>query len=165
MRFEVSHVFETPPEELAHALLDPGLQASLRDIGDLHDRTVVSLVEQPDGRVIREVRCVLALDVSGVARSMLGDADPAWIQHEAWSASRTHCDWVIHPEVAAELLSSAGTIDIAGSGSSSTRRIVGDVKVRVPLYGGKVERWIVDGITRAYDEEAERVTAWLEREE
>lgn len=165
MRFEVSHAFEVPPPELADALLDPLLQASLVDVGGLRDRAVVSVWEQPDRTVIREVRCVLALNVSGMARSMLGDADPAWVQHETWSADRLHCDWVIHPEVAADLLSASGVIDIASSGPGSSRVVTGEVKVRVPLYGGKVEGWIVDGVSRAYDEEAQRVAAWLEREE
>ena len=108
---------------------------------------------------------MLALELTGVARSMLGDADPAWVQHETWSQEGMHCEWKIHPEVAAELLSAAGAIDISGDETSSTRAITGDVKVRVPLYGGKVERWIVEGVSRAYDEEADRVAAWLEREE
>ncbi|HWC14915.1 MAG TPA: DUF2505 family protein [Actinomycetota bacterium] len=165
MRFEVSHSFGVPPRELAEALLDPSLQPSLTDIGGLHDRTVLSRHEQADGTMIREIRCVLALEVSGVARSILGDGEPAWVQHETWNRERTHCDWVIQPEVGRDLLSASGVIDVAGSAQSSTRTVAGDVKVRVPLYGGKVERWIVDGVTRAYGDEAERVSAWLEREE
>lgn len=165
MRFEVSHTFAIPPRRLAEALLDPGLQPDLTDIGALHDRAVLSRDEHADGSMVREIRCVLALEVSGIARSMLGDGDPAWVQHETWSRERTHCDWVIHPEVGADLLSASGVIDVAGSESSSTRTVAGEVKVRVPLYGGKVERWIVGGVTRAYADEAERVSAWLEREE
>ena len=38
---------------------------------------------------------------------------------------------------------------------------LGMVKVSVPLYGGKVEGWIVEGIEQAYDEEAERLERWL----
>ena len=45
-----------------------------------------------------------------------------------------------------------------------SRTVTGEVKVRVPLYGGKVEGWIVNGVSRAYDEEAQRLAAWLERE-
>lgn len=166
MRFDVSHDFDAAPERLGEVLLDPQFQETLTDIGDLHDRTVLSLTERPDGTIVREVRCVLALEVSGVARSILGDADPAWVQHETWTRDGTHCDWVIHPEVGAELLAASGEITIAGSANGISRRsVMGEVKVRVPLYGGKVERWIVAGVSRAYDEEAARIAAWLEREE
>lgn len=145
-------------------MLDPALQDTLTDIGDLHDRTVLSVEESADGSVVRKVRCVLALEVSGMAKSMLGGSDPAWVQEERWDADRRHCDWVIHPEVAAELLSASGTIDIVGSDDKTTRAVAGEVKVRLPLYGGKVEGWIVSGVTKAYDEEATRLSSWLERE-
>jgi hypothetical protein len=164
MRFELSHPFDAPIEVVSDAMLDPDFQATVTDIGDLHDRSIIDQAESPDGGLTRNIRCVLALDISGMAKSMLGDADPAWVQEERWDASGTHCDWVIHPEVAADLLSASGTIDIAASGDSTTRSVAGEVKVRVPLYGGKVEGWIVDGVTRAYDEEATLLTSWLERE-
>jgi hypothetical protein len=164
MRFEVSHPFEASPEDVARAMLDPAFQDTITDIGHLHDREVLEQGDLPDGGFKRSVRCVLALEVSGIARSMLGDADPAWVQEETWNADLTHCEWTIHPEVAGELLSASGTIDIEGSGDKATRSVVGDVKVRVPLYGGKVEGWIVSGVSEAYDEEAQRLAAWLERE-
>lgn len=167
VRFELRHPFAATPGEVAEAMLDPDFQATLTDIGDLHDRVVLSLETAPDGGITRRVRCVLALDVSGMAKTVLGNADPAWVQEEKWDAGRTHCEWTIHPEVAAELLSAAGTITIEdpdGSEGKSVRTVTGDVRVRVPLYGGKVEGWIVTGVTRAYDEEAERLAAWLERE-
>jgi hypothetical protein len=164
MRFDLSHVFDASPEQVSEAMLDPAFQNTLRDIGDLHDREVLSVEDGPDGGLVRKVRCVLALEVSGMARTMLGDSDPAWVQEEHWDRARMSCDWVIHPEVAAELLSASGTIQIANDAGGATRTVGGDVKVRVPLYGGKVEGWIVTGVSRAYDEEAELLGKWLERE-
>jgi hypothetical protein len=164
MRFELSHPFDAPAERVATAMLDPAFQETLTDIGDLHDRKVLSLEDSAGGGVTRKVRCVLALHISGMAKSMLGDSDPAWVQEEHWNAARTHCDWVIHPEVAGDLLSAVGTIDIEDHGDKATRAVAGEVRVRVPLYGGKVEGWIVEGVSRAYDEEAALLARWLERE-
>ena len=164
MRFEISHSFEAEPRAVGELMVDPAFQETLSDIGDLHDRHVLDQTEASDGSIARNVRCILSLHISGMAKSMLGDSDPAWVQEEHWDPSLTHCDWIIHPEVAADLLSASGTIDISGEGGKATRIVTGEVKVRVPLYGGKVEGWIVQGVTKAYDEEAERVAAWLERE-
>lgn len=164
MRFDLKHPFEAPVEAVSEAMLDPAFQETVTDIGDLHERSIIDQTEDGQGGLTRHIRCVLALQISGVAKSMLGDADPAWVQEERWDAAGTHCDWVIHPEVAADLLSASGTIELAASGEGTTRSVTGEVKVRVPLYGGKVEGWIVGGVTRAYDEEAALLTAWLERE-
>ena len=163
MRFDLAHEFTAPPERVAATLFEPDFQASLQSVGGLKERTVLSEEADGDG-TLRRVRCVLDIEISGVARSMLGEADPAWVQVEHWDRERIHCDWTIEPEVGAELLSASGTIDVAAAGGGSSRSVSGEVKVRVPLYGGKVEGWIVTGVTRAYEEEARQIAAWLERE-
>lgn len=162
MRFEVSHSFAFGPEVVAAALLDPAFEATLETIGPLKERKVLSQEATGDGLVERRVRCVLALKLSGMAAGLLGDADPAWIQVETWAADTMTWTWRIEPEVHAELLSAEGSTVIAGDTQKATRTVTGDVKVRVPLYGGKVEGWIVKGISEAYDEEATRLTEWLE---
>ncbi len=161
MRFEVSHSFPFGPDEVAAALLDPAFQASLDTIGPLKERRVLSQEATLDGRVERRVRCVLELKLSGVAANLLGEADPAWIQAETWEADSRTWTWHIEPEVHGDLLSARGTTVIAGDAEKATRTVVGDLGVHVPLYGGKVEGWIVKGISEAYDEEAARLEEWL----
>ena len=41
------------------------------------------------------------------------------------------------------------------------RLVTGTVKVKVPLYGGRVEGVIVQGLEQAYAEEATRLAKWL----
>lgn len=147
---------------MAQALLDPAFQASLSDVGSLAERTVLSQ-EERSGVIVRRVRCVLDLEVSGMAKTILGDADPAWVEEAIWHPESMTWRWSIEPEVAAELLSAEGETVIGVEGDGSERLVRGTVKVRVPLYGGKVERWVVEGVSRAYDEEAERLRAWLDR--
>ena len=71
-------------------------------------------------------------------------------------------EWNIHPELGGEMLRANGTIDLEDRGPRTNRHVRGHVKVSVPIYGGRVEGWIVDGLERAYEEEAERLEAWLE---
>ncbi len=163
MRFDLVHSFPTSVDEVAATLLDPDFQASLSDVGALKERTVVSERPTTDGGVVRAIRCVLALNVSGAAKRFLGDSDPAWIQEETWDPKSRTWSWVVQPEVASELLSAHGTTVVRGDQSKAERVVTGEVKVHVPLYGGRVESWIVDGIERAYDEEAERLAAWIAR--
>lgn len=162
MRFEVSHSFVADPERVAAALLDPDFQASLKSVGSLKDREVLAQETTADGRVARRVRSVLELELSGMAGRLLGDADPAWVQVETWDATTQTWTWHIEPEVHDDLLSAQGTTVISGDAEKTTRTVAGEVKVHVPLYGGKVEGWIVRGITEAYDEEAARLASWLE---
>ena len=161
MRFQVTHSFPFEPEQVADAILDLDYQHSLKDLESLRSRELLSQEERPDRTVVRRTRCVLDLHVSGMAKSFMGDGDPAWIEEATWDPGTRRWRWVVIPEVAKEMLDANGTIELTPRGDTTDRTIEGEVKVKVPIYGSKVERWIVDGIEHAYAEEAERLEAWL----
>ena len=161
VNLSVTHTFKAAPEALAEALLDPDFQESLADIASLRDRRLLAQENQQDGKVVRNIRCVLDLHVSGMAKTVLGDADPAWVEESVWDPKTMTWSWKIKPEVAADLLSASGTTVVQSSGAGSARIVTGTIKVKVPLYGGKVEGWIADGVEAAYEEEAERLRSWL----
>lgn len=163
VRFELVHTFDHDPETVARALLDLDFQSGLDDVGGLKERSVVSQESHDGGRVTRRVRCVLGIEISGAARRFLGNNDPAWIQEEHWDPATRRWDWVIQPEVAKEVLSASGHVELHDDAPGTRRMVFGDVRVHVPIYGGRVEGKIVEGITRAYNEEAERLSEWLGR--
>jgi hypothetical protein len=160
--FAFEHWFEAPPEQVAEALLDPDYQDTLKGIDALSDREVLAQEEGGDGRVNRRVRCVLGIDLGG-AKRFIGDADPAWIEEATWDPETHRWEWEILPEVAKDLLTASGYIEIDGSEEESVRIVSGNVKVKVPIYGGKVEAVIVRGLESAYSQEAEKLTEWLDR--
>ena len=161
MRFQVTHSFPYDAEQVAGAMLDLDYQHSLQDLESLRSRELLSQEQRPDGTVVRRTRCVLDLQVSGMAKSFIGDGDPAWIEEASWDPGGQRWRWIVIPEVAKEMLDAKGTIDLTPRGNATDRTIDGEVKVRVPIYGSKVEGWIVDGIEHAYAEEAERLETWL----
>lgn len=162
MDFEISHEFEASADEVAEALLDEAFQESLHDLGSLEVREVLDQQERKDGSVLRRTRCVLDLEITGAAQKFLGSQRPAWIEEAVWDPDSMTWSWTIHPEVAAELLDAKGTISIDDDGEAAVRTVAGTVKVKVPLYGSKVEGWIVGGIEAAYEDEADRLADWLE---
>jgi hypothetical protein len=163
--FEIAHAFNTSVDELAETILDEAFQHSLDDIGSLEKRHLLTQQEQPDGTILRRTRCVLDIELNEIARRLVGKGEPAWVEEAIWYPDRMEWTWTIEPEMAAHMLSASGTITIEGDDDQSERIVNGVVKVSgVPLYGGKVEGWIVNGIESAYDEEAVRLAEWLERE-
>lgn len=163
MDFEVGHQFAFTADELAAAMLDEAYQRSLSKIPPLESRELLGQASQPDGTVVRRVRCVLGVELPGAARKFLGNSEPAWVEEATWHPAAMRWDWTIVPEVAKELLSSHGTIRIERSSEKSTRWVRGRVSVKVPMVGGRVERVVVDGLRRAYEEEAHRLGAWVAR--
>jgi hypothetical protein len=158
--FDIAHRFVAAPEDVARALLDKAYQESLDGIGPLSERVLLGQEEHRDGSVTRRVRCVLGIDL-GAAKRFLGDSEPAWVEEATWDPVALRWEWVIVPEVAENLLSADGRIELTNSAAGTERRVTGRVKINVPLYGGRVEGWIVDGLKDAYDEEADRLEKWL----
>lgn len=164
MDFDSTHTFDATPDKVAAVILDLGFQSSLDGVAPLSERTVLSQEEASGGLIVRRIRCVLDMEVSGMAKTFLGDAKPSWIEEAVWHPDDYRWEWTVIPEVAKELLEASGTIALESVGTQTHRRVLGSVKVSVPIYGGRVEGRIVDGIKRAYEEEARRLREWLERE-
>ncbi|MGH2825469.1 MAG: DUF2505 domain-containing protein [Actinomycetota bacterium] len=161
MEFEISHSFDATPDEVAAAILDEEYQHSLSHVGQLKERELLEQRTNGAGRVVRRVRCVLDIDLPGTAKRFIGEEAPAWVEEATWHEDRMQWDFVIEPEIAGELLDARGTIGIKPEGEGTVRTVRGKVKMRVPFYGGRVEDWIVKGMSDAYDEEAGRLEAWL----
>jgi len=159
--FEIAHSFDAHPDEVAQAMLDQDFQESLGTLGHLQ-RELIDQKTQTDGRVVRRTRCVLDIEISGVAKRFIGNGDPAWVENAIWSKETMLWSFTIDPEIAKELLEAKGTIQISAEDDGTRRTIEGQVKVKVPFYGSKVEGWIVDGLIEAYDQEADRLRAWIE---
>jgi Protein of unknown function (DUF2505) len=160
VKFELRHHFQAPIALVTDAILDRHYQESLDGIGPLKSRTLLSQ-DPVDGVVVRKVRCVLDASFTGPAKAILGNSDPAWIEESTWAPDRMEWKWTIVPEVAASILSAHGVVALSPDGEGTSRKVAGDVTVTFPLIGGRVERAIVDGVTKVYDEEAERLTRWL----
>ena len=142
-------------------MLDLDYQESLGTLGRLR-RELLDQKPQADGRVVRRTRCVLDIEISGAAKRLIGDGDPAWVENAIWSEEAMLWSFTIDPEIAKELLEANGTIQISADKNGTRRTIEGRVKVKVPFYGGRVEGWIVEGLIDAYDQEADRLRSWIE---
>ena len=161
MDFEVAHRFAAAPEEVADILLDLGFQESLGAVGALKEREILSQEERAGGTIVRRVRCVLGVDL-GKARRFVGDGEPAWIEEATWDPERMCWSWTVEPEIGRGLLEAGGEIALAAEREKTSRVVTGRVKVHVPFYGSKVERHIVEGIERGYEEEARALEQWLQ---
>lgn len=164
VRFEIEQRIPASYDVVVSTLLDESYQRSLTDLPPLKDRELIAQTRQDDGRVLRVTRCVLAIHLSGTVKRFIGEEDPAWVEEAVWDPEASQWTWKVIPEVAKDLLSADGTIVLSEHGDDTLRRVTGDVKVRVPLYGGKVEGWIVEGLEHTYEEESRRLAEWLERE-
>lgn len=122
----------------------------------LRDGTqLVRREEQPDGGVLFEVTRELPAGVPGFLERFL-PRDGRVRQTDVWGPPRDgerHGTWSVDlPGAPAQL---GGTMRLEPLGGGSRYTIEGDVKVSVPVIGGKAESFIGDLVVRLAGKEAE----------
>jgi hypothetical protein len=164
VRFSVEHRFAASLPAVERSMTDPDFFAELRNLPGIEAPVLLERRERP-GAVELDVRYVFSGDLPSVARRVLGRGELAWVQRSTVDLERHRTDFTIVPETHADLLTCAGTYvlrpDGSGEGEQTARTISGELRVRVPLLGGRAERAIVGGLVERLDAEAEALQRWL----
>jgi hypothetical protein len=160
VRFRIVQRFDAPVEQVEAALLDP---AFLERMGELPKLGRPQLLDQQDqdGVVRRRVRFAFAGHLSSAVTAVVDPAKLSWVE-ESTTDRRTHrTSFTIRPDHYGDRLRAGGTFTLEADGGGSRRVAEGDVDVRFPLVGGKVERAIVSGLQEHAAAEATAMAAWL----
>jgi hypothetical protein len=155
-RFEHRTSFPAPVDTVYSTLVDEAfLTARLRDIGG-KDAALLGHETSEDGVTFRLRQGVDAKHLPGAVRSLLSgdlvvEREERWRGHE--SASRATISGV-----PAEI-KSRGRLAPRGDGAELV--ISAEVKVSIPLVGGKIEKVVAEQVTKLLAAEAEYTEKWL----
>ena len=161
MRFRIEQHVAAPLHDVATALLEPRfleLMATLPKLG----RPELLTQERTGNLVHQRVRYRFAGELNAAARAVLDPERLTWVEDSTTDCELHHTTWRIEPDHYADRLSAEGTFDLRADGTSATVRVAeGELKVRMPLVGGKVEGAIVSGLREHAKAEAEALATWL----
>jgi hypothetical protein len=166
MRFTIDQTFAGPLEAVEAAFVDPAFLEQLSTLPKLGRPTLVHRVEAEDGNLVHQwVKYAFTGEVNSAVRRVVDPARLTWVE-ESTLDRRTHrTTWRIVPDHYRNLLRSDGTFSLApdpADPDGRTRRTAeGELKVTVPLVGGKVERAIVDGLREHAALEEQVLDTWL----
>jgi hypothetical protein len=160
VRFSVEHRFPAPIPRVEAAMTDPAFYTALRDLPGVEPPELLDRSEQ-HGHVVLRVRYVFSGDLPSVARRVLGHGEVAWVQRSTVDLERHRTDFTIEPDRHAELLTCAGVYLLRTDASDTVRTISGELRVRVPLLGGRAERAIASGLVERIDAEANALRDYL----
>ena len=96
-------------------------------------------------------------DLPSFARTFAGDSTRA-IQREEWEDSTGGTLRIDAPGKPSEV---KGTITLRSEGSGTVEIVELDLRIKVPLIGGKLEKLLAEKITAGMDAEHEVGTRWL----
>jgi Protein of unknown function (DUF2505) len=162
MRFTTEQRFAAPAADVLALFVDPDFYATLVGLPTITTPEVVDHVVDGSTVHLRLHQRYIG-DVPSAARRFIDPSKLGWIEHLDFDLTEATATSRLEPDHYPDRLTCSGRYVFRADGdpSHSVRRIDGELKVRVPLVGGKVEGALVSGFREHAVAEAELVTARL----
>ena len=160
MKLTLRTSYDAAPDDVAAAYADPDLYAELGDLPKLGGAEVVD--HEVDGDVVRlAVRWRFTAPLSSAVTAVVDPRKLTWIQEDEHNLERREVQWRLLPDHYPDRLQASGAYRFSRSAGGTQRLTGGEVKVRVPLVGGRVESAIVSGLGEHLDDEVPIVERWI----
>ena len=160
--FSFERVFQAPSvEAVLAAYFDPEHLAAQDKVGDLHDRTVVESHEDADKKhSVWTVRSGASLPL--YVRPFVEGGRLVFREQMTWRKRDGEIDMTVTPQILGGRVQIAGLYKLTKIGDGQIRRVYkGTITAAVKLVSGKIERGILDEITKGMPAMAEVTQTWL----
>ncbi|MEP6815591.1 MAG: DUF2505 domain-containing protein [Marmoricola sp.] len=143
-------------EQVYVMLQDPAFREQVCDFQGVLRRTV-SITTAGDGMSVKIDQVQAARGIPSFAKKFVGE-EINIVQEEQWSSPTSGTVTVLIPGKPGDI---SGTLRIAEDDTGATETVRMDVKVGIPLVGGRIEGLIVDLLTKALRAENKVGREWL----
>ena len=156
MKFRHEVRYDAPPEAVFEMLADPEFRRRACEAQDVISADI-SLERTDSGFSLVVDQLQKTDDLPSFARSFAGSSTQA-IQREEW-ADTTH--GTLRIEAPGKPTSANGTITLEPDGAGTREVVELEIKVKVPLIGGKLEKLMAEKVAAGMDAEHEVGVAYL----
>jgi uncharacterized protein YndB with AHSA1/START domain len=156
MRFRHELRYDAPPDQVFEMLADPAFRQAACEAQDVISADV-RLDRDGEGFTLVIDMLQRTDDLPGFARTFAGASTQA-VQRETW-ADASGGDLRI--EAPGKPTSMNGTIRLEPDGAGTKEVVELEIKVKVPLIGGRLEKLMADKVTAGMDAEHRAGTAYL----
>jgi hypothetical protein len=151
MRFTIEHRFDIDLATFERHLNDPALLARFAGVPGLAHRDLLEANNRGGLRSWR-FRVRADEDVPPAARAVLRPELLTWVEESSYDPAARTIAWRIVPDHFRAYAEAHGIATLAPDGDRRVRRTIeGEVRVRVPLLGARIEAMIVERLRRSYD--------------
>ncbi|GAB3656545.1 DUF2505 domain-containing protein [Nocardioides korecus] len=146
-------------QQVHDMLADPAFREEVCDRQHVLRRTVTIDAEGAPGMTVEIDQVQAAQGIPGFAKKFVGD-EIHIVQHEDWTRAEKGDLRVEIPGKPGEMV---GTIHLTEDPEGTTETVNLDVKVNIPLVGGKIEGLVADMLGKALRTEHKVGQEWLAR--
>lgn len=162
VRFGFEQRWDASPDDVLAVYVDADFWSALDTLTATSAPEVLEVSRSGDRAVVR-LHYVLSVDLPSAASRFIDPDNVAWVEETTWDLVRRSAEVRFLPVQGAGLLRASATAVLLADGEETAREVKGELKVRIPLVGGKVEQAIVGGVGDHLTEEADAVAAHLAR--
>lgn len=156
MKFRKELSYDAPPADVFAMLADPAFRERVCAAQDVVSADV-TLTPSGSGFTLVMDQVQKTAGLPAVAKKFAGDTTQAVVK-ESWSDQVRGSVEIITP---GKPTNAAGTVTLSATAAGTTETVELDVKVKVPLIGGKLEQLMVDNIEHGYAVEHSVGVEWL----
>lgn len=160
MKFDVKQQFEADASSVIACYSSAEMYEQLPEFGRISRPDLVDRTQQGD-RVVLRLRYKFTADLPTAALAIIDPDRLTWVEETTYDLAALTSRVKLLPDHYASKLEASASARFVDRGDGSIRDVSGDLRVRVLLVGGQVERAIVDGLKEHLTEEAELVAKLL----
>ena len=158
MKMKVTHHFDADVETVYALMSDPDF--CMRKYADAGATDIqIDSDRRDDGPKLVSRRKV-TVDLPGFAKRVMQPTNTV-VQTDEWSAAARSCRYSVEVQGVPSRID--GTVTLTEEGGGTRQEVQAEVKVSIPLLGGKLEKFAVDNGVKALDHEAEFTAKELSR--
>jgi hypothetical protein len=162
VKFHLEHTFDAPIDAVEAAMVNPVFLEGTR-LPDVGPPEVLGRNEDGDTVTLR-VSYHYTGSLDSLARRVLRTSDVAWVQETVLDRATHRTTFTVIPKVHAERFQCGGVMQLTNAASGTERVIDGELKIKVPIFGGRAEGLIVPGLRSRMNREAELLDEWLKED-
>jgi hypothetical protein len=160
MRFRIEQQIRGPLGAIERALFDPAFIAATAALPKIGGTEL--LTQQRDGdRIHQRTRYRFTGDLSPAVTAVIDRDRLTWVDDAHHDLSTHVGHHRIEPDHYADRLQATYDVRLEPMAQETHRVATGELTVRVPLVGGRVERAIVSGLEEHAAAEAEQLALWI----
>ena len=160
MKFEVTHTFPLSPETCWKELFSPEYEAANdAEIGLVKE---IQSDQMENGVRVRRLVVQSGKELPRAVAAVLGSAHLVYESVETYTPDDLSLHWTVEPRGVGRKVQANGTYEIRATEAGCERLVKGEIRVAIPIVGGKIEKAVAEELRSSYGCGATFAMRWLE---
>ena len=160
MNFEIVQDIRATVDAVDQTLIDADFLVRMSELPKLGTATVLDQ-QRDNNLMVQDVRYLFEAELSRAVTRVVDPKLLTWVERSTCDLTTHETECEIRPDNYGGLLAGSYRSTIVNGVAGSRRTLSGEIKVRMPFVGGKVERAIISGLEENAMAQIGLIETWL----